>query len=63
MKKFLILLIKIYQKTLSKILRFYFGPGCRFIPTCSDYAQKAISKHGIIRGGCLSVQRILSCHS
>jgi putative membrane protein insertion efficiency factor len=63
MKTLLIYLIKIYQKTLSKALRFYFGPGCRFTPTCSEYAEGAISKHGIFKGGCLSIQRLLTCHS
>lgn len=35
---------------------------CRFTPTCSEYAQEAIRKYGIIRGGFLSFKRILRCN-
>jgi putative membrane protein insertion efficiency factor len=35
---------------------------CRFTPSCSEYAEQALSKHGILRGLKLSVLRILRCH-
>jgi len=38
------------------------GKNCRFIPTCSDYAIDAINSHGILKGGYLSIKRILKCH-
>lgn len=38
------------------------GPRCRHLPTCSDYAQEAINRHGVWRGGWLAVSRILRCH-
>lgn len=56
------LLIKIYQNTLSGILRLLFGTGCRYVPTCSDYCLGAIKKHGVIRGTMLSISRISRCH-
>ena len=40
------------------------GPnaGCRFQPTCSNYAIQAIQNQGIIRGCMLALKRILRCH-
>jgi len=54
----LIVLIKIYQLLISPL----FPPSCRFTPTCSHYSIEALRKHGIIKGGWLSVKRILRCH-
>lgn len=36
--------------------------GCRFHPSCSHYADEAIATHGVVRGGWLTVTRILRCH-
>lgn len=58
MKKIFILLIKFYRVFLSPLK----PPTCRFIPTCSEYALIAIEKYGVLRGGYLSVRRILKCH-
>ena len=41
MKKFLIALVKAYQRWLSPL----FPPSCRFRPTCSVYMIQAIEKH------------------
>ena len=38
------------------------GPRCRHLPTCSDYAEVAFCRHGIARGGWLSIKRIGRCH-
>jgi len=38
------------------------GRGCRFHPTCSAYALEALETHGGLKGGYLSVVRILRCH-
>ena len=56
--KFLILLIRIYQVTLSPFI----GKSCRYIPTCSNYGIEAIQKYGIFKGGWLTFKRILSCN-
>jgi putative membrane protein insertion efficiency factor len=37
-------------------------PACRFVPTCSEYAQEAVSRYGALRGGWLSVRRLARCH-
>ena len=55
---FLILLIRIYQVTLSP----WFGKSCRYTPTCSNYGIEAIRKYGFFKGGWLTFKRILSCN-
>lgn len=58
MKVFLIIIIKIYQKFISPFL----GKNCRFYPSCSCYGVEAINKHGALKGGYLTVKRILKCN-
>lgn len=53
-----ILLIKVYQWTLSPWL----GKQCRYTPTCSRYGLEALKKYGVFKGGYLTVRRLLSCH-
>jgi putative membrane protein insertion efficiency factor len=38
------------------------GHGCRYHPTCSAYSLEALEKHGAIKGGYLTIRRILRCH-
>jgi len=52
-----ILLIKFYQYVVSPLL----GPKCRFTPTCSQYAVEALKKHGLLKGGWLTIKRISRC--
>jgi putative membrane protein insertion efficiency factor len=60
----LTLAIRVYQLTISPAQAFLFGPagGCRFTPTCSQYALDAIRSQGAIAGGWLAVKRICRCH-
>ena len=37
-------------------------PRCRFHPTCSTYARRALVTHGALRGLYLTVRRLLRCH-
>ncbi len=57
MKKILIQAIKIYQKIPGR-----FHDSCRHIPTCSNYAIEAISKHGSLKGLILTIKRVLKCN-
>ncbi len=36
--------------------------GCRFLPSCSEYAVGAIDQHGVGRGSILAARRLLRCH-
>lgn len=58
MSRWVIRLIRLYQLCLSPLL----GPSCRYAPTCSEYAREAIARHGVARGGWLSLKRLLRCH-
>jgi len=57
MKKILMFLIKIYQRTISPLT----PPSCRFYPTCSHYGIEAIDKHGSLKGSWLAARRISKC--
>ena len=35
--------------------------GCKFYPSCSNYAVEAIERHGLGRGTRLAVARLLRC--
>ncbi|MCA1796849.1 MAG: membrane protein insertion efficiency factor YidD [Geobacteraceae bacterium] len=37
-------------------------PCCRYLPTCSDYSIQALKKYGLVKGGYLSVVRLLKCN-
>ncbi|OFX77499.1 MAG: membrane protein insertion efficiency factor YidD [Bacteroidetes bacterium GWE2_29_8] len=54
----LILIIKIYQYSISP----FFGASCRFNPTCSNYGVEALKKHGPFKGFFLTIKRISRCH-
>ena len=58
MKRFLVWLIRVYQKGISPLS----PPACRFIPTCSQYAAEAIERFGVFKGGYLALRRLLRCH-
>ena len=39
-----------------------FGPACRYVPTCSEYAMEAVERFGVLRGGAMAAWRLLRCH-
>lgn len=53
-----LLIIKLYQKIISPLL----PASCRYTPTCSQYAIKALNKYGILKGGYLGFKRIIKCN-
>jgi len=64
MRGFVCLLIRFYQLVISRPLHVLLGPlaGCRFTPSCSQYALDAVRAHGVARGGWLALKRIGRCH-
>ncbi|HEY1788569.1 MAG TPA: membrane protein insertion efficiency factor YidD [Verrucomicrobiae bacterium] len=56
--------IQLYRLVFSPAQIFLFGggSGCRFTPTCSQYAAEAISRHGALAGSVLAFKRICRCH-
>ena len=58
MKDMLLALLRGYRFAVRPLL----GASCRFLPSCSDYASAAITKHGALRGSALSAARVCRCH-
>jgi putative membrane protein insertion efficiency factor len=61
----LLMFLRGYQRVVSPILTAVFGPmgfGCRYEPTCSQYAIQAIQTHGTLRGSWLASRRLCRCH-
>ncbi|KAF5083535.1 membrane protein insertion efficiency factor YidD [Oscillibacter ruminantium] len=58
MKRVLLAMVKFYRVAISP----YRPSCCRFYPTCSQYALEAIEKYGALKGGYLSLRRILRCN-
>lgn len=58
MKKLLIGLILIYQKYLSPLK----STKCPYFPSCSQYGLEAVRQYGALKGGMLSIWRILRCN-
>ncbi|MFN4101198.1 MAG: membrane protein insertion efficiency factor YidD [Pararhodobacter sp.] len=50
--------VRAYRLLLSP----WVGHGCRFQPTCSAYAMEALTLHGALYGGWLTVKRLASCN-
>lgn len=62
-------LLRLPALALIGLVRFYqlaIGPwlpsSCRFTPSCSTYALEALRRYGAVRGGILTVWRILRCN-
>jgi len=53
-----VLVIRGYQRLLSPL----FPATCRYSPSCSEYAARALLTHGLVRGTRLAVGRVLRCH-
>jgi len=51
-------LLRAYKWTISPL----FLPACRYVPTCSEYAMEAVDRYGVLRGGWMTLCRLLRCH-
>jgi uncharacterized protein len=58
MKYLLIGLLRLYRLLISPL----YGNVCRYYPSCSAYALRAVEVHGAARGSWLTVRRLLRCH-
>ena len=56
-------MIRVYQATISPGLVVFFGPqaGCRFSPSCSQYALECFRTYSFFRAVFLSLKRIGRC--
>ncbi len=62
MTRFLLAALAFYKHWLSPAVHTLGVGGCRFQPTCSDYAVTAIALHGPLRGTAFALFRLLRCH-
>lgn len=51
-------LILVYRYTLSAFM----GRQCRYLPTCSEYAEEAVMRHGARPGAVMATARICRCN-
>jgi hypothetical protein len=59
----LLALLAFYRRWLSPAIHSLNpGGGCRFVPSCSEYATVAIATHGPLRGVGLAFCRLMRCH-
>lgn len=58
LKKVFLTIIRFYQLIISPLK----PPTCRFYPTCSHYGMEAVQRFGALKGGWLTIKRILKCH-
>jgi putative membrane protein insertion efficiency factor len=50
-------LVRAYQWFIRPLL----PRSCRFHPSCSEYAEEALARHGALRGGWLAARRVCRC--
>jgi putative membrane protein insertion efficiency factor len=63
MTRILLAALVFYRRWLSPALySLNPGGGCRYVPTCSEYASTAIATHGPVRGTALAAWRLLRCN-
>ncbi len=53
-----LILLRTYKYAVSPM----FSPACRYVPTCSEFATEAVEHYGVLRGGWMSLKRVLRCH-
>jgi len=63
MKTLALLLLTGYQNIISPLLHQLLGQKnmCRYEKSCSEYAKEVVMKYGVIKGGALSLKRLLLC--
>lgn len=55
--------LRFYRSAVSPMLHALTpGAGCRFAPSCADYAAIAVAEWGLVRGTLFALWRLLRCH-
>jgi putative membrane protein insertion efficiency factor len=57
-KPVLLAVLRFYKAQVSPLL----PAGCRYTPTCSEYAMTAVEQYGAFRGTLMAIRRVLSCN-
>ena len=60
--RILLALLEFYRRWLSPALHSLNPGGCKYLPTCSEYASLAIATHGPLWGSLLALRRLLRCN-
>jgi len=58
MKAVVQFVLRVYKWLISPML----PASCKYTPTCSEYAMEAVETYGVLRGGVMSVWRVLRCN-
>lgn len=61
-KRILIAILDFYRCWLSPAMHVLSPWGCRYRPTCSEYAVEAVTLHGAAKGAWMALRRLLRCH-
>jgi uncharacterized protein len=61
-KRILLAFLGFYRRWLSPAIHVLSPWGCRYRPTCSEYAVEAVTVYGAARGGWMALRRLLRCH-
>lgn len=61
LKNIILSVLVFYKKNISPLFSRGYA-GCRFYPSCSDYAIQSVNKKGALKGGFLAFGRILRCN-
>jgi hypothetical protein len=57
MKPVVLLSIWLYQRAVSPFLPSV----CRYTPSCSNYTQEAVERHGFVKGAWIGLKRLARC--
>ena len=58
-REFFTLILKIYRAVRAVVP---LPPSCRFLPSCSVYAEQAVQEYGLTQGIGLLIRRIIRCN-
>jgi len=58
MKSLALKILRGYKRLISPMM----PAACRYVPTCSEYAVEAVERFGIVRGGAMTLWRVLRCN-